>query len=92
MFIVAVLSKLLGGGLGARLAGFTNREAAQLGAGLISRGEVGLIVASVGITEGLIGGDIFSVVVGVVILTTLLTPLVLRSLFSVRPAAQGERS
>jgi len=91
MCLVAVVSKLLGGGLGGRLAGFTNLESLQLGAGLISRGEVGLIVASVGIAEGLIGAEIFSVIVGVVIVTTLLTPLVLRALFTGQPAAQGER-
>jgi Kef-type K+ transport system membrane component KefB len=91
MVVVAVLSKLLGGGIGARLAGFTNLESIQLGAGLISRGEVGLIVASVGIAEGLIGAEVFSIIVGVVIVTTLLTPLVLRALFAGRPAVQGER-
>ena len=53
-----------------------------MGAGLMSRGEVGLIVATVGISEGLIGDEIFSIIVGVVIITTLLTPLVLRVLFS----------
>ncbi|HUF37469.1 MAG TPA: cation:proton antiporter [Anaerolineales bacterium] len=89
MSIVAVLSKLLGGGLGARLAGFTNLESAQLGAGLISRGEVGLIVASVGISAGLIGRDIFSIIVGVVIVTTLLTPLVLRALFAKNKAQKN---
>ncbi len=82
MICVAVISKVLGSGLGARMAGFTNREALQLGAGMTSRGEVGLIVANVGISEGLISPDIFSVIVGVVIVTTLLTPVMLRSLFA----------
>ena len=90
MTLVAVISKVLGGGLGARLGGFSNQEAIQLGAGMISRGEVGLIVASVGVMEGLIGSEIFSIIVGVVIITTLLTPPILRSLFSqnkpVKPA------
>jgi Kef-type K+ transport system membrane component KefB len=86
MTIVAVASKVLGSGLGARLGGFSNREAIQLGAGMISRGEVGLIVASVGVMEGLIDPEIFSIIVGVVIVTTLLTPPILRSLFS------GEKS
>ncbi len=79
---VAVISKILGSGLGARMAGFTNLESLQLGAGMTSRGEVGLIVASVGIAEGLISPDIFAVIVGVVIVTTLLTPAMLRSLFA----------
>lgn len=79
--LVALASKLLGGWSGARLAGFSNLESWQLGAGLISRGEVGLIVASVGITESIIKANLFSVVVGVVIVTTLLTPPILRVLF-----------
>ena len=65
-----------------RLAGFTNLESIQLGTGMTSRGEVGLIVANVGIVEGLIGPDIFATVVGVVIATTLLTPAMLRILFA----------
>jgi Kef-type K+ transport system membrane component KefB len=82
MASVAVISKVLGAGLGARIAGFSNREAVQLGAGMTSRGEVGLIVANVGVADRLIGPEIFAVIVGVVIVTTLLTPLMLRSLFA----------
>lgn len=92
MSAVAIVSKILGSGLGARLAGFTNLEALQLGAGMSSRGEVGLIVASVGIAEGLISTDLFAVVVGVVIITTLLTPMMLRALFSgAEPATEEIR-
>jgi len=48
---------------------------------MMSRGEVGLIVAAIGIEQGLIQESTFSAVVGVVILTTLLTPPLLRALF-----------
>jgi Kef-type K+ transport system membrane component KefB len=82
MILVAIISKVLGSGIGGRLAGLTNLESIQLGAGMTSRGEVGLIVANVGIVEGLIGPDIFVTVVGVVIATTLLTPAMLRILFA----------
>ena len=82
MIVVAVVSKILGAGLGARLSGFTNLESLQLGVGMMSRGEVGLIVATLGISEGLINPGVFSAVVGVVIVTTLLTPPALRSLFT----------
>ena len=82
MIVVAVISKILGAGLGARLAGFTNLESFQLGVGMMSRGEVGLIVAALGISEGLINPGVFSAVVGVVIVTTLLTPPALRALFT----------
>ncbi len=81
MVVVAVVSKILGAGLGARLSGFSNMESLQLGVGMMSRGEVGLIVAALGISEGLIDPRAFSAVVGVVIVTTLLTPPGLRILF-----------
>ncbi len=99
---VAVLGKVIGAGSGALLGGLNRQEALQLGIGMMSRGEVGLIVASVGVAQGLIDEVIFSAVVGVVIITTLLTPPLLRASFSktpsparesgveVRPAAKGE--
>ena len=80
--LIAVLSKILGSGLGARLAGFSNKEALRLGAGMVSRGEVGLIVASIGVMEGIIDVDFFTVSVIMVIFTTLITPPMLRTLFS----------
>ena len=81
MLLMAVIGKVFGSGSGALLGGFTRREALQLGVGMISRGEVGLIVAAIGVNEGLIHQNDFSAVVGVVILTTVLTPLLLRALF-----------
>jgi Kef-type K+ transport system membrane component KefB len=84
--LVAVAGKWFGAGIGARLGGLTVRESAQLGAGMVSRGEVGLIVASVGIREGLVTGPEFSAIVAVVLVTTLLTPPALRALFG-RPGA-----
>jgi Kef-type K+ transport system membrane component KefB len=79
---IAVISKVLGSGLGARLGGFTNREALRLGTGMISRGEVGLIVASVALAADVISKDVFASVVIMVLATTLLTPLLLRSLYA----------
>ncbi|HEX5691027.1 MAG TPA: cation:proton antiporter [Roseiflexaceae bacterium] len=79
--VVAIVSKLIGSGLGARLAGMNNRESIQVGTGMISRGEVGLIVASVGIAEGLIAEELFAVTVVMVLVTTLATPLLLRLVF-----------
>jgi len=79
--VVAVLGKLLGSGLGALTAGFSMRESFQLGAGMISRGEVGLILATVGIDRGLLKSDAISTIVGMILLTTLITPPLLRILF-----------
>jgi Kef-type K+ transport system membrane component KefB len=98
MTVVAIIGKVFGAGLGALLSGFTRTEALQMGVGMMSRGEVGLIVASVGITQGLIDQQAFAAVVGVVIVTTLLTPLFLRVLFTrqtvvspTQPVAKGEK-
>lgn len=82
LFLVAVVSKIFGAGLGARLGGFNNRGALRIGVGMVSRGEVGLIVASTGVAAGLIPGEVFSVVVILVLLTTLVTPLLLRAVFA----------
>jgi Kef-type K+ transport system membrane component KefB len=81
LFIVAILSKVIGAGLGVRAAGLTGAEALRVGVGMISRGEVGLIVASIGVREGIISLEIFTVVVVLVLLTTLATPLLLRYVF-----------
>jgi Kef-type K+ transport system membrane component KefB len=75
---VAVLGKLFGAGGGALLARYERLDAAMLGAGMISRGEVGLIIASVGITQGLMSEESFSIIVLMVVVTTVITPPLLR--------------
>jgi Kef-type K+ transport system membrane component KefB len=78
LIAVAVVSKIVGSGLGARWGGLPGPEALRLGIGMISRGEVGLIVASVGVRQGLIDSVAFAQIVLVVLATTLLTPVMLR--------------
>jgi Kef-type K+ transport system membrane component KefB len=80
--LTAIIGKWLGAGIGARMGGLNLRESVQLGAGMVSRGEVGLIVAGVGINQGLVNSGEFSAVVAMVLVTTLVTPPILRSLFS----------
>ncbi|HUE98812.1 MAG TPA: cation:proton antiporter [Anaerolineales bacterium] len=82
IILTAIAGKWLGAGIGAKLGGLNVRESVQLGAGMVSRGEVGLIVASVGIQAGLVSSDEFSAIVGMVLATTLVTPPILRSLFA----------
>ncbi len=92
IIVVAILSKLVGSGLGARWAGFSWRESWQLGAGMVSRGEVGLIVANVGIGAGLVTGEEFSAIVGMVLASTIVTPPMLRALFAEpKKTVDGER-
>ena len=82
IILVAVLGKWLGAGWGAWIGGLNRLEATQLGAGMISRGEVGLIVADVGVNEGLILENEFSAVVVMILVTTVITPPILRALFA----------
>ena len=86
--VVAILGKWIGAGLGARMASYSWRESLQLGAGMISRGEVGLIIASVGVEAGMLNGNELSAIVGMILVTTLITPPLLRALFSPRLASQ----
>ncbi len=79
--IVAIAGKMLGAGLGARLGRFSWRESWQLGAGMISRGEVGLIVAREGFKDGLLSPEAVSAIIGMILITTLITPPLLRLLF-----------
>jgi Kef-type K+ transport system membrane component KefB len=78
---IAVLGKILGCGLGAFSNGFSRRDSLTVGVGMIPRGEVGLITASLGWTAGLVTRDVYIQVVALVLLTTLITPGLLRYTF-----------
>lgn len=80
LLIVAILTKIVGCGFGAKLCGFTRRESVQVGVGMISRGEVALIVAQKGYTMGLMSAALFPPIVLVVIATTIITPIVLKKI------------
>jgi Kef-type K+ transport system membrane component KefB len=78
---VAIVAKAVGCGGLARLFGFTNLESLRVGIGMISRGEVGLIVAGYGLSSGIIGREVFSASVIMVLATTMVTPPLLRLTF-----------
>lgn len=76
--VVAILTKIVGCGLGARLMGFPLYDAVSIGLGMVSRGEVALIVAQKGEQAGLIDAHLFPAIVLVVVVTTLITPVLLK--------------
>ena len=78
LVVVAVLSKWIGCGLGAKLCGFSTRECNQIGLGMVCRGEVALIVANKGVDIGLMPQELFGPVIIMVVLTTILTPILLK--------------
>ncbi|SOC44226.1 cation:proton antiporter [Ureibacillus acetophenoni] len=82
--IIAILSKFIGSGIGARLSGFNNRSSMGIGAGMISRGEVALILAALGLEGGLLPTEYYTSMIIVIIVTTLVTPPLLKVFFGTR--------
>ena len=80
LLIIAILTKIIGCGLGAKICGFSGRESVQVGVGMISRGEVALIVSQKGYAMGLMSASLFPPVVIVVIATTIITPIILKKI------------
>ncbi len=83
--VAAVVTKLVGASLGARMAGFSWKSGYQIGTGMVSRGEMALIIAQIGYQGKLLSADRYSAVITAIILTTLIAPLLLRQALK-RPA------
>ena len=81
LIIWAVVSKILGCGLGAKLCRYSGQDSLRIGVGMISRGEVALIVATTGIAVGPMKDEFFGPVVLMVIATTILTPILLKLVY-----------
>ncbi len=77
--VLAIVGKLVGG-LGAIKRGF--REASIVGMGMVPRGEVGLIVAAIGLSSGAVNASEYAVVLFVVIATTIVAPVLLRPMIA----------
>ena len=78
---VSFLSKILGGYIGGRFAGLRHRKALTLGIGLNARGIMELVIANIAYREGLIGVQIFSILVIMGVFTTINTPMLLKRSF-----------
>ena len=81
LLVVAVLSKVVGCYLGARMTGFNNKEGLQIGVGMVSRGEVALVVANKGKELGLVSQNLFGPIIIMVVLTTIIAPILLKIAF-----------
>ena len=78
VIVIAVITKLVGCGLPAWMFLKNKQQARRVGIGMISRGEVGLIVAGVGLTSGVLTSNVYSTIVIMVAVTTLITPIWLK--------------
>jgi Kef-type K+ transport system membrane component KefB len=85
MMAVAVITKLIGTGLSSLIFLKDKSRAMRVGIGMISRGEVGLIVAGVGVSSGALSNDIYTTVVIMVAVTTIITPIWLKFAYRKEP-------
>lgn len=79
--LVGLISKIIGCGGVAKLEGYKNREAIQIGVGMMTRGEVALIVAQKGLAVGMIESQYFTPVILLIIISSMLVPILLKKLF-----------
>jgi Kef-type K+ transport system membrane component KefB len=89
---VAIFSKLVGCGLPAMMFLREKSKAMKVGLGMISRGEVGLIVAGIGVTSGALSSNIYTTVIIMVAITTLITPIWLKKAYGKEPAVANDDS
>ena len=82
LVIVAVLTKIVGCGIGAKVCQYKNKDCIRIGMGMVSRGEVALIVAAKGNAVGLMSSSLLGPVVVVVVITTIISPILLKLSFS----------
>lgn len=85
---VAVVGKLVG--CGGAAWGMGPRSAAIIGIGMIPRGEVGILIATIGLERGILDSELYSIVVAMSVLTTLMAPPLLAALFKDRPMGAAE--
>lgn len=82
LLLVAILTKVIGCGLGSKMCGYSSKESIQIGIGMVSRGEVALIVANKGAAVGLMDPVFFGPIVIMVVVTTVITPVLLKISFA----------
>jgi len=85
IILVSIIGKIIGCGIGGKLAGMTNKKALQAGIGMIPRLEMALIIVGAAISQGILIGDlgqqILATTVLLTLVTTLITPFLLKAAF-----------
>ena len=88
VIVIAIVTKIVGCGLPSLIFLKDKTKALRVGIGMVSRGEVGLIVAGVGVSAGVLTSDIYTTVIIMVALTTIITPIWLKKSFKNELASQ----
>jgi Kef-type K+ transport system membrane component KefB len=79
--IVALVTKVIGCGLMAKICGFKNKDALRIGVGMMTRGEVALIVAQKGLAVNMINSAFFTTVILLIICSSICTPIIMKILY-----------
>lgn len=88
--IVGLITKIIGCGGVARLCGFKGKDAFKIGVGMMTRGEVALIVAQRALSVGALSGAYFTSVIFLIVVSSILTPIILKVLYTEKtPAVEG---
>ena len=88
---VALITKVLGCGLMARICGFSDEASLKIGVGMMTRGEVALIVAQKGLAVGMLSSVYFTSVIFLIIISSIVTPFILKVLYSKKTAGKESR-
>ncbi len=87
--VVGMLAKVIGCGTAGRLCGFKGRDALKIGCGMMTRGEVALIVAQKGLDVGMLDSRYFTSVILLIIVSSIVTPILLKLLYSEKGSGKG---
>lgn len=88
--VVGLVAKIIGCGLVARLCKFKGKDALKIGVGMMTRGEVALIVSQKGLSVGLMTPVYFTAVILLIIVSSILTPIILKLLYAKEPKEEAE--
>ena len=80
--VVALITKIIGCGLMSRLCGFKGYDAIKIGVGMMTRGEVALIVSQKGLAVGMLSSEYFTAVILLIIVSSISTPIILKMLYA----------
>lgn len=83
--LVALITKIIGCGLMSKACGFNNEESMKIGVGMMTRGEVALIVSQKGLSVGLMEANYFAAVIFLIIISSVATPIILKMLYTKHP-------
>ena len=89
--LVALVTKIIGCGLTARCCGFNNKESLKIGIGMMTRGEVALIVSQKGLSVGLLSPVYFTSVIFLIIISSVVTPIILKVLYAKDSESKDEK-